>query len=104
VETPGERCPPAGGVRGAGDRVGGADGEAGGEDGLVVELGDEALVEVAEAVDEVVVARLGGDDLDAGDLLAQEAADAHQGARRTQSRHEVVMEGGRSESPARFVA
>ena len=51
-------------LAGAGDRVRRADGEAGGEDGGVVQLGDEALVEVAQAVDEVVVARFGGDDLD----------------------------------------
>ncbi len=37
-------------------RVAGADGEAAGEDGGVVELGDVALVEVAEAVDELAVA------------------------------------------------
>src|SRR5690606_32237213 len=48
---------------GAGDRVGGADRVAGGQDGGVVQLGDEALVEVAQAVDQVVVARFGGDDL-----------------------------------------
>src|SRR5690349_3349331 len=64
---------------GAGDRVGGADREAAGEDGGVVELGDEALVEVAQTVDEVVVARFGGDDPDVRLVLAQVAADAHEG-------------------------
>lgn len=74
---------------GTGDGVGGADGEAGGEDRGVVELGDEALVEVAEPVDQVVVARLGGDDLDVRLVFAQEAADAHQGAGGAEARHEV---------------
>ncbi|BFO21905.1 hypothetical protein SHKM778_82930 [Streptomyces sp. KM77-8] len=74
---------------GAGDGVGGADGEAGGEDGGVVQLGDEALVEVAQAVDEVVVARFGGDDPDVGLVLAQIAADAHEGAGGAEAGHEV---------------
>ncbi len=80
-------------LAGTGHRVGGADGEAGGEDGLVVELGDEALVEVAQAVDEVVVAGLRCDDLDVGPLLAEEAADAHERAGGAEARHEVG-EGG----------
>src|SRR5262249_46076078 len=47
-------------------RVGRADGEARGQHRLVVELGDEALVQVPQPVDQVVVARLGRDDLDVG--------------------------------------
>src|SRR6478735_7317163 len=47
---------------------------------LVVQLRDEALVEVAQAVDQLAVPRLGGDDLDLGLVRAEEAADAHQGA------------------------
>ncbi len=74
---------------GAADRVLGADREAGGEHRLVVELGDEALVEVAQPVDHVVVARLGGDDLHVGHLLAQVAADAHERARGAEAGHEV---------------
>lgn len=74
---------------GAGDRVGRADGEAGGEDRGVVELGDEALVQVAESVDQVVVARLGGDDLDVRLVFAQVAADAHQRSRGAEAGHEV---------------
>lgn len=74
---------------GAGDGVGGADGEAGGEDGRVVELGDEALVEVAQAVHEVVVARLGGDDLDVRLVFPQVAADSHERAGGAEACHEV---------------
>ena len=55
----------------------------------VVELGDEALVEVAQAVDELAVARLGGDDPDVGLVLAEEAADAHQRAGGAEAGDEV---------------
>src|SRR6266496_3903994 len=47
-------------LAGAAQRVVGADRVAAGEDGLVVELGNEALVEVAQAVDEFAVAWFGG--------------------------------------------
>ena len=63
-----------------------ADREAGGQHRRVVQLGHEALVEVAQAVDELAVARLGRDDLDAGRALAQEAAGAHQRAGGAQAR------------------
>ena len=46
----------------------------------VVQLGDEALVEVAQAVDQLAVPRLGRDDPHLGLVLAEEPADAHQGA------------------------
>ena len=56
---------------------------------LVVQLGHEALVEVAQAVDELAVARLGRDDADVGLVLAEEAPHAHQGARGAETCHEV---------------
>ena len=52
-------------LAGAADGVVRADREPGVEQRRVVELGDEALVDVAQAVDQLAVARLGGDDLDA---------------------------------------
>src|SRR5262245_52057392 len=55
----------------------------------VVELGDEALVEVAQAVDELAVPRLGGDDPHPWLRGAEEAADAHQGAGGAEPRDEV---------------
>src|SRR5690606_4909916 len=65
---------------GAPDGVVGSDGETRAEHGLVVELRDEALVDVAQAVDQLAVARLGGHDLDSRHLLAQEPACPHEGA------------------------
>ena len=58
------RCPPrraarASGARRRADRPR----TASRQHRLVVQLGDEALVEVAQAVDQLAVARLGGDDL-----------------------------------------
>ena len=47
------------------------DRESGVDHGLVVELGDEALVDVPQRVDPFAVAWLGGDDLHAGHLFAQ---------------------------------
>ena len=44
---------------------------------LVVELRDEALVEVAQALHALAGARLGGHDPDLGLVLAEEPADAH---------------------------
>ena len=46
----------------------------------VVQLGHEAFVEVAQAVDEFAVARLGGHDPHLGLVLAEESADPHQRA------------------------
>src|SRR3954451_1292863 len=55
----------------------------------VVQLGDEPLVEVAQPVDQLAVAGLGGDDRDVGLGVAEEPADAHQGARRAEAPDEV---------------
>ena len=55
-------------------RVARADREARVDQRLVVQLGDEALVEVAQAVDQLAVAGLGGDDADLGLVLAEEPA------------------------------
>ena len=52
-------------LAGAVDGVVGAHAEARVQQRGVVELGDEALVDVAQAVDQLAVARLGGDHLDA---------------------------------------
>ena len=67
----------------------GADREPGRQHRRVVQLRHEALVEVAQAVDQLAVARLGRDDLDVRPRLAQEAAGPHQGAGRAQPRDEV---------------
>ena len=56
---------------------------------LVVELGHEALVEVAQPVDQLAVARLGRHDLDARHLLAQEPPDTHQRPGGAETGHEV---------------
>jgi hypothetical protein len=54
------------------------DGEPRGDVALVVQLRHETLVEVAQRVHRLAVAGLGGDDLDLGLLVGEEAADAHQ--------------------------
>src|SRR6476469_4528707 len=66
-----------------------ADREAGVDERGVVELGDEPLVEVAQAVDQLAVARLGGDDLHVRLGLAEEARDAHRGAGGAEAGDEV---------------
>src|SRR6187431_1530938 len=48
-----------------------------------------AAVEVAQPVDELAVARLGGHDLHVGLLLAEEPARPHQGAGGAEPGHEV---------------
>jgi hypothetical protein len=53
-------------LAGAAQRLARADGEAGRQHRAVVELGHEALVDVAQAVDQLAVARLGRDDAHAG--------------------------------------
>jgi hypothetical protein len=55
----------------------------------VIELGHEALVEVAQSVDELAVARLGRDDPHRRLRLSEEPADAHQGAGGAETRDEV---------------
>ena len=76
-------------LAGAPHRVGRTDREPRREHRRVVQLGHEALVEVAQAVDQLAVPRLGGDDLDAGHVLAQEAPAAHQRAGGAEPGHEV---------------
>src|SRR3712207_8230929 len=66
-----------------------ADGEPRVQQLRVVELRDEALVDVAQAVDQLAVPRLGGDHLDAWLVLAEIPRDAHQRARRPQAGDEV---------------
>ena len=61
-------------------RVARTDREPGVDQRGVVELGHEALVEVAQPVDQLAVARLGGDDPHLRLVLAEEAADTHQRA------------------------
>ncbi len=56
---------------------------------LLVHRRDVALVEVPEALDHLADGRLDGEDLDVGVLLLEERADAHEGAARAQSGHEV---------------
>src|SRR4051794_6922787 len=73
----------------AADGVTRADREARVDQRLVVQLGDEALVEVAQAVDQLAVPRLGGDYPDLGLVRPEEAADAHQGAGRAEATDEV---------------
>ena len=55
----------------------------------VVQLGHETLVEVAQPVDELAVARLGRDDPHSGLVLAEVPPDAHQGAGGAETGHEV---------------
>src|SRR4051794_41543184 len=59
----------------------------------VVQLGDEALVEVAQAVDQLAVARLGGDDPDLRLRLSEEPRDTHEGAGGAQAADEVSEAG-----------
>ena len=66
-----------------------ADREAGVDQRRVVQLGDEALVEVAQAVDQLAVARLGGDDPHLRLVAPEEAADAHQRAGGAEAGDEV---------------
>ena len=66
-----------------------ADREARVDQRLVVQLRHEALVEVAQSVDQLAVARLGRDQRDLGGMLAEPAAGAHQRARRTEAGDEV---------------
>src|SRR6476661_4889452 len=56
---------------------------------LVVELGDETLVEVAQPVDQLSVAWLGGDDPHLGLVHPEEPADPHQGAGGAETADEV---------------
>src|SRR4051794_36552623 len=65
------------------------DREAGVDQRLVVQLRHEALVEVAQAVDELAVARLRRDDANRGLVLAEEPPRAHQRAGRPEARDEV---------------
>ena len=58
------RCPRPRAARGCGAPRRRGHGEPGGQHGLVVQFGDEALVDVAQPVDELAVPRLGRDDLD----------------------------------------
>ena len=67
----------------------GADREPGADEGGVVKLGNEALVEVAQAVDLFAVTRFGGNDLDVRFLVREEAANPHQGAGRAQPRYHM---------------
>ena len=83
------RCPPARQLPGAAQCVAAADGVAGGEHGRVVQLGDEALVEVAQPVHELAVARLGGHDLHVGLVLAEVPPGADEGAGGAEPRDEV---------------
>src|SRR5690606_31038281 len=74
---------------GAPDRVVGAHREAGGQHVRVVELGDEALVDVAQRVNAFAVTGFGGDDLDVRVLLTQVPSGAHQRAGGAESGDEV---------------
>src|SRR4051794_15648678 len=65
------------------------DREPGVDEGLVVQLGDEPLVEVAQTVDQLAVPRLGGDDPHLRLVLAEVTARAHQRSRSAQPRNEV---------------
>ena len=76
-------------LAGAPQRVLGSDGEPGVEHGGVVQLRDEAFVDVAQAVDELAVAWLGRHHADTGHLLLEEAADAHEGAGRAETGDEM---------------
>ena len=76
-------------LAGAAYGVARADREARVDQRLVVQLGDEALVEVAQAVDQLAVPRLGGDDPHLGLVLAEVAADAHQRAGGAETADEV---------------
>src|SRR4051794_7092538 len=76
-------------LTGAMDGVLGPHGEAGVQQRGIVELGDEPLVDVAQPVDQLAVARLGGDDLDIGLVLPEVAGAPHQGARGAQAGDEV---------------
>ena len=78
-----QQCP------GRAQRVGRRDREPRGQHGLVVELRHETLIDVPQAVDELPVPGLRGDDLHSGHVLAQEAAGPHQRARGPQAGHEV---------------
>src|SRR5690606_16679412 len=80
-------------LAGAAQRVPGRDGEPGGQHRLVVQLRDEALVDVAQPVHQVAVTGLRGDDLDVRHLLAQVPAHAHQRARGAETGDEVRHRG-----------
>src|SRR4051812_4998929 len=67
------------------NRVTAANRERGVDEGLVVQLGDEALVDVAQAVDDLAVAGLRGDDLHVRLAFAEKAPEPHQRARRTKT-------------------
>ncbi len=89
MEMPGEDPLLLDELTGAAQRVVRADRVPRGEHLGVVELGDEALVEVAQAVDQLAVARLRGHDLNVGLALAQEPPGAHERARGAEPGDEV---------------